>query len=144
MSEDPTSYKVSRRAPSNSIKIRINNIEFHSSSLDRSSGEFVKYYKNERYGKIEKYLEDGYVYSSCKNFLVKGLCNIDVSLFKKEETCFVISFLKYVENEDCCTLTSVGSRILNLSPEDREDFFSVYSFAEARMITNNTYDTNNN
>lgn len=136
MSEDPTPYKVSRSHPNESIKIRINNIEFVSAS-DNLSGEFRKYYKNEKFDKLEEYLKDGYVLSPLGNFVKKDNYSIDVSLFNREELCLVIGDLDYNTNEDCCTLTSIGTRILNLSPQDREDFFSVYHFAESKMHTLN-------
>ena len=118
------------------IKIRVNNIGFRCEK-DSLTGQLVKYYKNADYDTLdEKYAngwEDAGGYVRKKNYSIsKSL--VDKSL---PECQFVVAWLRYDENEYTCDLETVGSRLLDLSSEEREDFFEVYRIADTRMRVNN-------
>ncbi len=114
-------------------KIRINNIGFLSKGSDY--GSFVKYYKNNKYNKLDEYLKDGWEDkgSSIKN----DNLSIDKNCFTSEEFHCVIADLEYVSSECCTELRTIGSRVLDLSLNDREDFFEVYKIVDSRMYKEN-------
>jgi len=121
------------------IKVRINNVEFRNNcninpSID--NGEFIVWSPNERYGKIQEYLDKGYINEGDHLRSPNG-AYISLSLFEHKEICCVIAWLKYDKKEGCCTLESVGPRLLDLNEEqkkDFKDFFEVYAIAEKKMI----------
>jgi hypothetical protein len=45
----------------------------------------------------------------------------------------VIAYIKYDPDELCTDLKSVGERVLNLSKQDRDDFFEVYELATKKL-----------
>jgi hypothetical protein len=125
-----------------SIKIRINQIEFRNScntypSVDK--GEFLIWSPNERYGKIKEYLNKGYTNEGDHLRSPNG-GYISLSLLESKELCIVIGWLKYDKKEGCCTLESVGPRLLDLTEEQREDFFEVYDIAEKKMDEANEWE----
>ena len=119
-----------------SIKIRINQVEFRNNcnfnpSIDK--GEFLVWEPCSYYGKYDEYIKNGCVE---KNGFVrdeKNRSNISVKFFDMKETCYVIAWLKYDEREGCCDLESVGTRLLDLTEEQRKDFFEVYKIADKKM-----------
>lgn len=114
-------------------KIRINNIGFLSKGSDY--GSFVKYYKNDKHNKLDKYLKDGW---EDKGSFIKCEClTIDKNCFTSEELHCVIADLEYVSSECCTELRTIGSRVLDLSLNDREDFFEVYKMVDSRMYKDN-------
>ena len=117
------------------IKVRINNVEFRNNcntnpSIDK--GEFLVWEPCSYYGKYDEYIKDGFVEKD--GFLRKERSNISVKFFDMKETCYVIAWLKYDKREWCCDLESVGPRVLELSEENRRDFFEVYAIADKKMI----------
>ena len=66
------------------------------------------------------------------------------SLFSLSETCITIGYLEANKNENCCELTSVGPRILDLTPLERNDFFEVYTLAETKLLTLSNESENEN
>jgi hypothetical protein len=44
-----------------------------------------------------------------------------------------IADLEYDSSEDCTNLETVGERVLNLSKQNREDFFEVYELAARKL-----------
>jgi hypothetical protein len=66
------------------------------------------------------------------------------SLFSLPETCIVIGWLTVCPDENCCDLSSVGPRILELSLSERNDFFEVYTLAETKLLTLSNESENEN
>ena len=122
------------------MKIRINNIgarppvyigEPPKNSYRTLS--IVQYYPCQYYGKLEEYLADGWQYVDEGTRIRKDNCTISRSLFDKEELLMSIASITYDPSEDCTDLQTVGERILNLSKENREDFFEVYELAARKL-----------
>ena len=118
-----------------SIKIRINQVEFRNNcnlnpSIDK--GEFLIWSPNERYKKIEDYLKIGYT-DEGEYLRSQHGGTISKSLFESEELCHVIAWLRYDKKEYCCTLESVGNRLLDITESQKRDFFEVYEIAEKKM-----------
>jgi hypothetical protein len=125
-----------------SIKIRINQVEFRNNcntnpSIDK--GEFLIWSPNDRYGKIEDYLQIGYTKEGL-NLRSPSGSYISLSLFESKELCIVIAWLKYDKKEGCCTLESVGPRLLEMNNEEKKDFFEVYEIAEKKMNEANEWE----
>ena len=114
-------------------KIRINNIGFDSK--DSKYGSFVKYYKNDKYNKLQEHLKDGW--EDKGSSIKKDNLSIDKNCFVSEEFKCVIADLEYVSSECCTELRTIGSRVLDLSLQDREDFFEVYRMVDSRMYKEN-------
>lgn len=147
MPEDPTLYKVTKNdseecsrsdknsrsslEPSKSVlTIRINNLQFRSTSQSR--GEFIKWFPNQYYNKLLEYLDNGW--EDHGDLITKGHVSMGKSLFSLPETCIVIAWLEADNDSQCCELTSVGPRILELSLPERDDFFEVYTLAETKLL----------
>ena len=91
----------------------------------------VKYSPNTKYGKLQEYLDDGW--ENIGNSIKKDRCTIDKNCFTTEESIYVVATLTYDPKEECTDLETVGHRVLDLTKEDRETFFSVYEIA-AKML----------
>lgn len=115
------------------MKIRINNIGARPSENAHRILSIVQYYPNQYYGKLEEYLANGWEYVDDNSRIRKYNCTISVSAFDKEEMSMVIARITYDPDELCTDLKSVGERILNLSEDDRKDFFEVYKIATNKM-----------
>jgi hypothetical protein len=113
-----------------SLNIRINNLQFRSTS--QSSGEFIKWSVNPLYNNLLSHLDNGW--EDLGDRITKAHCSISKSLFNLPETCIVIAFLEVCKGENCCDLTSVGSRLLDLSLQERNEFFEIYSMAETKLV----------
>ena len=125
-----------------SIKIRINQVEFRNNCNTNPSfdkGEFLVWEPCSYYGKYDEYIKDGFAEKD--GFLRKDRSNISVKFFDMKEICYVIACLKYDKKEGCCTLESVGPRLLDLTEEQRKDFFDVYEIAEKKMNEANEWET---
>lgn len=120
------------------LTIRINNLQFRSTS--QSSGEFIKWFPNQYYNKLLEYLDNGW--EDHGEVITKGHVSMGKSLFASPESCIVIAWLKADKDENCCDLTSVGPRILNLTLPERNDFFEVYTLAETKLL--NLYNESEN
>lgn len=114
-------------------KIRINNIGFISKGPDY--GSFVKYYKNEKYNKLDEYLDGGW--EDKGSFIKSDNLTIDKNCFASEEYHCTIANLEYISSECCTELRTIGSRVLDLSLKDREDFFEVYRMVDSKMYKEN-------
>ena len=110
------------------MRIRINQIECRFS---QGRYEIIKWYPNSYYGAEAKYLEDGYELSG--GFYKKDNVSIGESCFKNPESCFTVATLHYDDNERCCDMRTIGSRLLDLDKQERDDFFDVYNMAEDRI-----------
>lgn len=110
------------------MRIRINQFECRFS---QGRYEIVKWYPNSYYGAEAKYLEDGYVLSG--GFYKKDNVSIGESCFKNPESCFTVATLHYDDSEGCCDMCTIGTRVLNLNKQERDDFFDVYNMAEERI-----------
>lgn len=123
-----------------SIKIRINNIEFITRKPDDiSSGEFIIWEKNKYYGNRDGMLAAGWVETE-SGVVKEGNYHIHNSMFEQAELCYTVGYLRYDKREGCCDLKSVGPRVLNLSEEDRVTFFEVYGLAEKKMKEANNHE----
>lgn len=120
----------------NSIKIRLNNVGF-TCEKDSLTGQFVKYYKNPDYDTLEEKLANGWIDGI--DYITKKNYSISRSLVDKSlpECQFVIAWLRYDEDEYTCDLETVGSRLLDLSYSDREDFFYIYKIADEKIRIDN-------
>lgn len=119
------------------MKIRINNIEFRkytTTKTDTPLYEIVKYEPNPYYNKLQEYLSYGYEVNSDKVVSEKDRLSIDLSLFYIRETCFGIASLSC--EEDRHELKSVGTRLLNLTKEEFDDFYEVYKLGYSKINKN--------
>ena len=122
------------------MKIRINNIGVRPPAYISNQQEnakhtlsIVQYYTNRYHGRLNEYLANGWEYVDDNTRISKLNCTISVSAFDNEESCMVIAYITYDTDECVTDLKSVGERILNLSGDDRKDFFEVYKIAANRM-----------
>jgi len=119
------------------MRIRIDNIECRNS---QGCYEIVKWYTNKYYGSEESMIEEGYeriVYDDGRWALQKDCFTIHGSCFANPESCYTIATLQWDADEYCNELVSVGSRLLDLSKEERDAFFEVYRYAEDRIKQEN-------
>ena len=122
------------------MKIRINNIGARKPAyIGQPPADahrrlsIVQYYPCQYYGKLEEYLADGWEYVDDGTRIRKDNCTISKSFFDTEELLMSIADLKYDSSEDCTDLETVGERVLNLSKQNREDFFEVYELAARKL-----------
>lgn len=114
------------------MKIRINNLEFReytSTKKDKPLYEIVKWYPNIYFGKEEDYKKEGYI--DTKDFLQKGGINISKLAFTLPQTCIVIAFIE--KGSEDWGLKSVGERLLELTPEEWEDFHQIYTLGQSKL-----------
>jgi hypothetical protein len=119
------------------MNIRINNIEFKkyiSTKRDKSLYEIVKWYPNIHFGKEEEYKKDGYVDSFGGEFLRKDGHEIHKSFFISPESCYVIAFIE--KGKESWELRSVGERLLGLTPEEQQHFFTAYTLGQNKLNKN--------
>jgi hypothetical protein len=105
--------------------------------LTQTRYEIIKWFPNEYYNAEQKLIEEGYEKVEFGNGdwnLKKDYHSINSSCFKNPESCYVIAWLKYDEDEYCTELESVGDRILNLDKKERDDFFTVYELANKMIL----------
>lgn len=122
------------------MKIRINNIGVRPPAysgkdpkIAKHTLSIVQYYTNRYHGRLDEYLANGWEYVDDNTRISKLNCIISVSAFDNEESCMVIAYITYDTDECVTDLKSVGERILNLSGDDRKDFFEVYKIAANKM-----------
>lgn len=116
------------------MKIRINNLEFKqytSTKTEKPLYEIVQWYPNDYYGKKEEYLEDGYKPNFEGWGLTKDKHTIDLSFFDRPELCIVIAFIE--KTKESWELRSVGERLLELTSQEQEDFFTVYRLGQDKL-----------
>ena len=120
------------------MKIRIDNIgaqpPTYLGNPPEDAGKrlaIVQFFPNPRYGKMQSYIDDGW--KDDGDFVRRDMCGIHKGCFEGIENNIVIAFLKYNSKEEDTVLETVGERVLNLSPEDRETFFEVYALAAKRL-----------
>lgn len=119
------------------MKIRINNIEFGkytSTKTPKPLYEIIKWELNPYFGKEEEYKEQGYVDNFEGNFLEKDNKRIQKSFFTLPETCYVIAFIE--KGSENWELKSIGERLLELTPEEWEDFHQVYTLGQIKLNKN--------
>lgn len=110
--------------------IRINNIEFrkyNSTKTKRPLYEIIKWKSNPYYGKKLEYFHEEWG-------LPKNGHTIDIEFFNTRETCFVIAFIE--KDSESWELRSVGERLLDLTPEEWNDFHQVYTLGQAKLNKN--------
>ena len=117
------------------MKIRINNIEireYTSTKKDKPFYEIIKWYPNIYFGKEEEYIKDGYVDNgdSLKKEKPQMGHSISKNAFTLPESCYVIAF---IEKGSDWQLRSVGERLLELTPEEWNDFHQVYTLGQSKL-----------
>lgn len=115
------------------MRIRINQFECRFS---QRRYEIVKWYPNEYYNAEQKLIEEGYVKVEFENgnwSMKKDYHSITSSCFKNPESCFTVATLHYDDGEGCCDMRTIGTRLLDLDKQERDDFFDVYAMAEERI-----------
>lgn len=75
----------------NNINIRINDIQFRNTTDTR--GEFIRWSPNSDYGKLEAYLQNGWVDEG--DTIVQTGYSMSKSSFDLKETCYVVAWLEY-------------------------------------------------
>jgi hypothetical protein len=118
------------------MRIRINNIEcrkYTATKTDEVHYEIIKWEPNSYFGKEQEYRDNGYVDSFGGDFLEKDRTSIQKTIFNNQESCFTVAALLLNRKEPCTYLESVGSRLLDLSQEEIQDFFEVYRLAEPKI-----------
>lgn len=115
------------------MKIRINNIECKKNSVGEMF-EILRWYPNSLYNQKLSYMKDGYIEEDGFLRNKEKHVSIQSSIFDKKETCCVIAFLNYNHKEPDVDLKSVGSRLLDLTQEERNDFFQVYEIANKYIM----------
>ena len=108
------------------MQIRINNIECR---LTNDRYEIIKWRPNPYYNELHAYLLDGWHEEEALGFVCRNNTSIQRDIFDRKETCFVIADLVINHREPCVNLHTVGSRVLDLSKEERNDFFKVYELS---------------
>jgi hypothetical protein len=92
----------------------------------------VKFFPNEKYGRLQEYI-DVLGWENDGEYIRKNMCSIHKNCFEGKENNIVIADLVYNSKEEDTVLKTVGERVLDLSPEDRETFFEVYAIAAKRL-----------
>ena len=122
------------------MKIRINNIGVRPPTYIGKQPEnakhtlsIVQYYPNKCFSKLKEYLANGWEDSEGNDYIRKNNCTMGKTMFDLEELCVVIAYIIYDPDELCTDLKSVGERILDLSEDDRKDFFGAYKIATNKM-----------
>jgi len=116
------------------MKIRINNLEFKEYSTTKRNKplyEIIKWYPNVYFGKEEELRKEGYVDNFEGWGLVKNNHNISKTFFDSPEICFVLAFIE--KGKESWALRSVGERLLELTPEEWEDFHKVYTLGQNKL-----------
>ena len=121
------------------MKIRIDNIGAQPPTYIGKPPEdvdnrlvIVKYFPNGKYGKLQEYI-DVLGWENDGDYVRKNMCSIHKNCFEGKENNIVIADLVYDPKEEVTDLETVGERVLDLSPEDREAFFEVYALAAKRL-----------
>lgn len=114
------------------MKIRINNIECRDQVSNSGNYEIIKWYENSYYGTEQEMLDEGYIHKD--GYYTKGNINIHEDCFKSPESCFVIADLEINPREPDVNLRTIGSRLLGLNNEERNDFFDVYRIANNKIF----------
>ena len=122
--------------------IRIENIECR---LTHGSYEIVNWYPNPHYGTEDQLEAEGYKkidYGTGNYGYSRAHHTIDGSCFKHKESCCVIAFL-YIDTEYHITeMKAVGPRLLQLSKEERDNFFEVYKYAHNKLSNSDNISSN--
>lgn len=118
------------------MRVRINNIECRQTIYKPREYEIILWYPNQYYGREEAMIEDeGYkrVEYDGDWGLSKNGYTVNSSCFKNPESCYVVAWLEPNYKEPDINLVTVGSRLLELSEEDRATFFRVYNIADGMI-----------
>jgi len=117
-------------------KVRINNIEcrkYTSTKTKDTHYEIIKWYDNKYFGKRDKMLSEEWKETFGGEGITNGSYTIDNSCFKNRESCYTVASLYLNRKEPDVYLKSVGSRLLDLSKEEINDFFEVYRIANKKI-----------
>lgn len=113
---------------------RINNIGWRRHPYGKSKDlyEIIKWYPNKYYGKLAEYLESGWEISFSGEFVRKGNCSIDKNFFYgNPESCYVLAWIK--KDKEGYYLESVGSRPIELTDHELQDFITVWKQADKKL-----------
>jgi hypothetical protein len=111
-------------------QLRIGNIE---TEIKETDAFIYLWFENDRLGKEQEYLDDGYIVDKDPCFLIGSGHRIDRSFFVLKELKMMIASLHYDDSDSSTTMETVGGRVLNLSNSDRVDFFDVYQLANDKL-----------
>ena len=121
------------------MKIRIDNIGAQPPTYISNPPEdldnrlvIVEFFPNEKYGRLQEYI-DILGWENDGEYIRKNMCSIHKNCFEGKENNIVIADLIYNSKEEDTVLKTVGERVLDLSPEDRETFFEVYAIAAKKL-----------
>lgn len=122
------------------MKIRINDFECRSNIYREDEYEMVKWQVNQYYGQEKFLIEwEGYEkveYEGGNWALKKDFHSINSSCFNNPETCYVIATLKLNRREPDVDMETVGSRLLELEPNELNVFMKVYRLAQDMIMQN--------
>lgn len=106
----------------NQLTTRKNNIEL------KNEKEFVYWYPNEDYGKMNELLAPGATMENdCIVTYYNGVkFSKHKSCFESPENCYVIAFLDTIKEDGEYQLRTVGNRLIDLKSTDFKDFMSLY------------------
>ena len=111
--------------------IRISNIECRR-YLGKDFYEIIHWHPNQYFGKLDEYIEKGWIMSPLGEFLRKDNSSIDINFFKKNpETCYVVAWLN--RDSESWYLQAVGSRPVELDKEDFRDFIEIWKYADKKL-----------
>ena len=118
------------------MRIRINNIEGrkYTTKLKETFYEIVAWSPNVYFGKEQEYLDNGYEESFGAEFLTKNGHSISKSFFKSPEQCYVIAHLELNKREPDVNLKSIGSRLLDLTNDELDDFLLLYRTMNKKIM----------
>lgn len=110
------------------MRVRINQFECRWS---QGRYEIVKWQLNKYYNMEQEYLDNGWKLQD--GFYRLNNTSIDANCFVNPETCYTVATLHYDKGEGCCDMKTIGPRLLDLDKTERDDFFTVYEYAEDRI-----------
>ena len=119
------------------MNIRINDIECRKTIYKTREYEIIKWEKNTHYGTEKELLDKGFERVEYENGdwgMRKDNYTINSSCFKSPYSCYVIAWLEPNPEEPDVNLVSVGSRLLELSKEEREIFFRIYEISHEMIM----------
>jgi hypothetical protein len=118
------------------VRIRINDIEcrlYKTTQVSEPFYEIVKWQPNPYYNKLQEYLDNGYVESKDGSMIQKDNMGLSKGMFTNPESCYTIAHLELDMKEFDTTLKSIGSRLLDLTEDERIDFFEAYKISNDKL-----------
>ena len=96
--------------------------------------EIVKFEKNPYFGKMQEYLDNGYVESFGGDFLQKPGHSVQKTFFDREESCYTLATWDNMDHDELTPdLRFVGSRPFGLSKEELDIFMQIAALAQKEI-----------